>query len=179
MLGSTRLRAVVIVVLLCLQAGLLVWAGSLGPAPAAWAFPDEDALERDYDAHVGERVDITGSVVDTEPITIVASSDGGEIRLTVRGASGPVQSGDELRVYGVVENGRSIRSIASRAVSSGERLYMYVASLLAGVWVAGRLLRYWRVAETSTGLTPRQPSRGPLASVKEWVSRRLEEGRDA
>jgi hypothetical protein len=155
--------------------GLLVWFGSLGPAPALGAYPGEDDLGHDYDAYVGEDVSVSGRVVDTAPTTIVAEYGAGDqMRVTVTNLATDPSEGDALRVYGVARPGQTIRAIDSYAVPPSGHLYTYLISFIAGVWVLGRLVRYWRIDTTDWTLTPRDT---PLtltfgdrvwASIRQW-----------
>ncbi|MCO8265165.1 hypothetical protein NKF06_00825 [Haloferax sp. AB510] len=155
-----RRRVLGILVLLGCLFGLMVWFGSLAPAPGVGAYPGSEELGTDYDAWVGDQVSLTGTVIDTDPLTISAEYGAGEqVRLRVTDAAVDAQQGDSLSVYGVVEPDRTIRSLNAYTVPPGNYLYMYAVSFLAGLWVLGRIIRSWRLDETWS-LVPRETPLG-------------------
>lgn len=135
-----------LLVLLAALLGLVVWFGTLTPAPALGAYPGTDHLATDYDAYVGERVAVGGTVRTTDPVTITSESDTGEtVRLTVTDLDVPVDRGDQLRVYGVLGPNRTLRASNAFTVPAWGHWYAYVVSFLAGCWVLVRVLRHWRL----------------------------------
>ncbi|WP_416840388.1 hypothetical protein [Haloferax sp. DFSO52] len=149
-------RLVAILVLLGCLLGLMIWFGSLAPDPAVGAYPSTTELGIEYDVWVGEQASLTGTVIETDPLTIVAEYGSGEqVRLKVTGAAIDAQQGDTLAVYGVVEPNHTIRALNAYTIPASNYLYMYVVSFLAGVWVLGRLIRTWRIDWGSWSLEPR------------------------
>ncbi|WP_042665023.1 hypothetical protein [Haloferax sp. ATB1] len=158
--NPSRRRIVGILVLLGCLFGLMVWFGSLAPTPEVGAYPGSEELGTDYDAWVGDQVSLTGTVTDTNPLTISAEYGAGEhVRVRVTNAAVDAQQGDSLSVYGVVEPDRTIRSLNAYTVSPANYLYMYAVSFLAGLWVLGRIIRSWRLDETWS-LVPRETPLG-------------------
>ncbi|WP_244877439.1 hypothetical protein [Haloferax prahovense] len=154
--NSPRRRIVGILVLLGCLFGLMVWFGSLAPAPEAGAYPGAEELGTDYDAWVGDQVNLTGTVIDTDPLTISAEYGAGEqVRLQISNAAVDAQQGDTLSVYGVVEPDRELSSLNAYTVPPANYLYMYAVSFLAGLWVLGRIIQSWRLDETWS-LAPRE-----------------------
>lgn len=136
---------------------LLVAAGTLTPAPGIHAYPAAEDLDRDYAAHQGERVTVTGAVVQTDPIVIEA--DYGADRpfvLSVLNVEEPVEVGQELRVFGTAHPDRTITAHETVVVSPWETYYAWVASFVAGVWVLARFLRGWRLDRSTLGFTVRE-----------------------
>lgn len=157
-LASPRWRAVTLLLLLALLFGLAVWYGTLGPAPAANAYPGAEELA-DGRA-VGERAVVGGPVVGTGPVVIAAAyGDGETLRATVLDAPPDVEPGDRLTVYGTAETRDAVR--AERVVRQPRSgyWYAYAVSLLAGLWTLGRTVRHWRVDRDGWGLARRDPTR--------------------
>lgn len=175
---SVRRRALAIAGLLAVLFALIVWYGTLGPATALGAYPDEDNLATDYDQYQGEPVSVSGRIVATDPVVIVAdTATGTPLRLTITDLSIAVTEGEELRVYGVVEPDHTVHAHNAVAVPASGQWYAYTVSFLAGLWVLARLFRYWRLDGRTWTLTPR---RVPLASlVIDWLRARLRRDTDA
>lgn len=165
---SPWVRAVLLVLLLGALFGLLVWHGSLEPDPSVWALPGAEELGDDYGSYLGERVTVWGQVVQTDPVVIAVHYDVDRvIRLRVVGLDDSlrVSNGDRLNVYGVVEPARKIRVVNVVRIPASGVWYTYAISLLAGLWVLGRLVLHWRVdLETWTLCRRRQPLR-----VSDWL----------
>lgn len=157
MLVTVRSRALAVLGLLGLLIGLVVWYGTLGPAPALGAYPHQADLARDYDRYLGDRASVSGRVVDTTPVTIAAEYRTGEaLRLTVTGLDRTLSEGEQLNAHGIVRPDRTIRATRAFTVPSSGLWYAYGVSLLAGLWVLSRLVRYWRVDPADWTLTPRE-----------------------
>lgn len=145
-----------IVVLLGCLLGLTIWFGSLASAPEVGAYPDEDQLGTDYDSWVGKEASLTGTVVDTDPLTIVAEyGTDSQIRLRISDTAVDARQGDRLAVFGVVEPNHTVRALNAYTIPPANYLYMYVVSFLAGLWVLGRLVRTWRLDWETWSLVPR------------------------
>ena len=174
---SVRRRAIAIVGLVALLFGLAVWYGSLAPAPALGAYPDQDHLATDYTRYLGDYVSVDGRVVDTIPVTILASTETGTpLRLTVTELSIAVTEGETLRVYGVVEAHRTIRATRAVTTSPSGQWYAVSISFLAGVWALARLIRYWRIRPTDWTLTRREtPLALPLIGRRRTARSRQED----
>lgn len=157
MFTTVRSRVAVVVGLVALLFGLAAWFGSLGPAPELGSYPSETHLAADYERYLGERVTVDGRVVDTAPVTIVAEyGAGGHVRLTITDLSMDVTEGERLRVHGVAERDYTVRAIDAISVPQSGRWYAWTVSFLAGLWVLGRLVRYWRLDTAEWTLRPRE-----------------------
>lgn len=152
---ETRGHRLLAVGVLCgALAGLMVWFGTLGPNPQLNHFLEAGHLAVDQTSHVGERAQVIGPVVDTDPVVIAAEYsirvDGryrtGTIRITITGLSQSVSPGQRLQVYGIVRPDRTIQATRTVAVPATNFLFMYGISALAGLWVLARLLMGWTVA---------------------------------
>jgi len=169
MLRSPRARLLAVLVLLCALFGLVVWHGTLEPAPEAGSFPGTEELAADYDAYLGERVTVGGRVVETDPVVVTAEYGVDEsIRLTVVGLdpSVAVKEGATLRVFGVVKPDRTIRSSNAFTVPTSGLWYTWTVSALAGLWTLARIVRRFRLDREQWGLVPRERSVSLRAIVR-------------
>jgi hypothetical protein len=158
MFRSPRARLLALLVLLAAMVGLVVWHGTLEPAPEAGSYPGSEELAADYDRYLGERVTVVGRIVETDPVVIDAEYGAGEsIRLAVVGLAPNVriEAGAVLRVFGVVEPNRTVRTENAFAVPPGGRWYAWGVSFLAGLWVLSRIVRRFRFDRAERGLVSR------------------------
>lgn len=167
MVSTTKRRFGALTALLLGLAILFVWAGAVGPDPADNNYPGTTELQDDTEAYIDQRVSVSGTVVETDPLTIEDDPIPGE-RLTVV-LEGPdvgtdVRVGDELRVYGLLQRpeqtGTETASYRvdvrkSIRVQPWEKQYMYLVSFLGGLLVLGRLVNYWTVETTTWSIVPR------------------------
>lgn len=150
-------RIIAVLTLVALLFGLAVWYGSLAPAPALGAYPNQEELGTNYEQYLGERVTVGGRVVDTDPVTIRATYGAGDhIQMTVTDLDSTPTEGDSMRVYGVATPDQTIRAINAVAVPQWGRWYTWSVSFLAGLWVLVRLGRSWRLETADWTLTPRE-----------------------
>lgn len=159
MLRSPRARLLALVVLLAALFGLVVWHGSLTPAPDAGAYPGSAELAADYDGHLGDSVAVEGEIVGTDPVVIESEHGVDEsIRLTVVGLGSDVgiEAGAILRVFGVVSPDRTISAENAFVVPAVGPLYARGISFLAGLWVLFRVVRRFRFDRTELGLVRRE-----------------------
>jgi hypothetical protein len=136
-------------------AGLLVGLSLVG----AGTIETVDLVDG-YDTHVGERAEIAGTVVDTDPVRI----DHEGVVLTVEGAHAvanqPIERGDHLVVYGTVEPDRTLTAIDVVVRPHWAFQYLYAVSLLGGLWVLWRFLRGWRLDVSQLRFVPRTSEGG-------------------
>lgn len=151
------LRIAVVTLLLGILFGLMVWFGTLPPSPERGAYPTAEDLGTDYDRYVGERVAVSGIVVETSPVIIASKYAPGEtLRLTITDLSVDVMKGNQLRVYGVARPDHTIRATNAVVNPKVGQWYTWSVSFLAGLWVLGRIIRYWRFNRTAWTLEPRE-----------------------
>ncbi|WP_254535977.1 hypothetical protein [Halomarina litorea] len=163
MLTSRGPRLLALAVLCSTLAALTIWFGALQPAPELGAYPTEDDLGADYPTHVGDPAQVSGTVVATDPVVLVAeyeayTGDGyrtGDLRLTVRDLETPTATGDHLQVFGTVRPDRTIDATDAVAVPDRNFLYTYLVSFVAGCWVLARLARGWTVEWSTLAVRPR------------------------
>lgn len=146
MLETRRGRLGALLVVGCLLGVVLVGAGTI---------PSID-LTTDYEHHVGEQVEIDGTVVDTDPVRI----DHEGVVLTIAGVESvthePIERGDHLVVYGTVETDHTIAAHDIVVQSPWEFQYLYAVSLVGALWVLGRFLRGWRLDVGRLAFEPRR-----------------------
>ena len=138
-------------------AGLLVWAGTLSPADSPRGVPDEDEVGPDRDAHVGERVTLSGTVVGTDPLVAdVEYGTGESFRATLVDADRSVSEGDQVSAFGTLESPSTL--VVERVIvrEPWELWYMYGVSFLGGLWVLVRTLRRWRFDAERLAFVPRE-----------------------
>ena len=158
MFESRPARALLLVLVLGAQFGLLLWGGTLvGNLDSP--YPDEYAIALDYDRHVGREVAVTAEVVSTDPLVVYEGFMYRDFRVTVEGAEVDPAVGNRLSVFGVLEADGRLRAIRAYTVEDSGLQYAYAVSALAGLWTLARLLRGWHVDTERWGLTPR-PAEG-------------------
>jgi hypothetical protein len=153
MLTSRGGRLAALALLLGVLAALVAWYGATAADAALSRFPGEDQIAVGYETWVGTRVQVGGTVVETDPVVVAAEytawvGDGyerGVARFTVRGLSHPVAPGEHLQVFGTARPGRTIEASNGVVVPASNYPYMYAVSFLAGCWVLARLIRGWRI----------------------------------
>lgn len=146
MTRKALVRGSLFLLLLGLAVLLMVWFGSLGatPHPDSWHLAGGDELATDYGGTVGQRVEIYGHVVSTDPVVIEGTYSGEDLRLTVDEVERDVSVGEYLHVYGVVEPGHSIGAIGTVVYPENGILFTYAVSVVAALWTLGRFLNRWR-----------------------------------
>lgn len=173
MLESRRSRLIGVSLLIVALGGLCVGFGSQTGVQTHAPLPDSDHLGYDAGRYVGDKVEVSGVVINTDPVVIGAEYnyyDAGErhgdfITLTLRGVDHPLEEGQIVQVYGVLESENAIAVQNIVVVPARNYLYMYSVSFLAGLWVLGRLLAHWRFDATRLAISKR---RTPVR-VREFV----------
>ncbi|MDS0221382.1 hypothetical protein NDI54_08470 [Haloarcula sp. S1AR25-5A] len=170
-------RLAAVGVLLVALFGLMVAFGAITPAPALGDYPGEEELAQDYDGHVGDYVQVTGTVVGTDPVEIALEYDytdagerhSGTITVTVRNVETTVTDGESLQVYGTPGPDRTITAENSVSVPATNYTAMYLVSALAGLWTLWRLVCGWRLDWQTGALVRREESRRPAQALLDRV----------
>lgn len=162
MLDSPRGRLAALSVLLAVLFGLLVWYGSLGPAPALGNYPSEEHFGPHPDRYVGDRVATTGRVVATDPVRIEVRY-GADRRATyaVTGLDGSVAPGRRLRVFGRLVDPETVEAENAFTVPDSGLWYAWGISFFAGLWTLSRIVRHWRIDREGIALVARERPAGP------------------
>jgi len=182
MLHSWVGRLAAVGILLAVLFALMIGLGAATPDPALGDYPDEDALAQDPDNHVGEYVQVTGTVIGTDPVEIAVGYDyaaegqrySGKLTVTVRNLDTAVAEGESLQVYGTLGPDGAITAENSVSVPAMNYTAMYLVSALAGLWTLGRLICGWRLDLRTGALCrreePHRPARAILDRVREVLS---------
>lgn len=161
MLDSPRGRFGALVVLLAVLAAMLVWYGTLGPAPAQGDYPTQEDYAPDPTPYLGDRVVATGIVVSTDPVRIeVTYGVDGRTEYAVTGLDGTVAEGRGISVFGRLTDPGTIAADRAFTVPQSGLWYAWTISFLAGLWVLARIVRDWRLDRSSPGLVPRERRAG-------------------
>lgn len=163
MLETRAQRVVVLVLLLGVYVGLMLWFGTVQPDPRLGYYAGNDEVVVDADSYVGEPVQVSGTVVETDPVVIFVEYDtwdgnryrSGGARFQVTGAVESMTRGQAVQIYGTVQPDGTIRALRSVVVPVHDFLYMYTVSFLAGLWVLARIARGWTVVPSEFALRRR------------------------
>lgn len=153
MLESPLTRLFTIIVLLGALLGLFVWFGSLDPSPEQHAYPSEDDLAAGYDAYVGEDVSVSGKVVETDPVVLQVDHETGTTEYRLENAP-DTERGQHVTAFVRVQPDGVLKVQNTIVRDPWERIYMYVISMIAALWVLSRMLRQWQLDPTQ-GIVPR------------------------
>ncbi|WP_135303753.1 hypothetical protein [Haloarcula amylovorans] len=155
----------------------LIWFGSLAPAPGLGVPADNEDVVPNPATFVGAPIAVDGPVIETTPLTIrLQSESGATLDLRVTGVNRPLSEGDVLSVYGTLESENQVSAINTVRKPAGNYWRTRVLSLLAGLWVLWRGLRYWRPNVQAVLIERRQP---PLSSLLTRFDPRETEDEDA
>lgn len=168
------LRLGLVVVLLVALCGLLVLYGGTEPDPSVHDYPGGAEVVDDYATHVGDRVTLYGTVIETEPVVIEIVGGGGDSMFVTVHDAPPVESGQQLVVHGVLgtdlppddaddgvaesdptEPVGQVRTVDSYVRDQWEIAYMYAVSIVAVLWVVGRAIDGWRFRPREVAFEPR------------------------
>lgn len=119
------------------------------------AYPDADAIDANYDAHVGETVHLWAGVVGERDGRLVVAV--GSLRLQVTDPQpSAVEAGDLIQVYGELRPNRRLETRAYHVQTPDDRRYMYGVSLVGVTLTAAAFLRRWRVDLDRWQFVPRE-----------------------
>lgn len=163
MTTDSRYRLVGIVVGLVLLTVLFVWAGTVESGPADNNFPRAEEIHDDPETYLGERVTVSGTVVETDPLVVEAAiPDGEPFTVVIENADASPAVGDQLTAHGTLTAERHLEATNVVHREPWEAQYMYLVSFLAGLWVLVRLRTGWTVDTTDWTLLPRDESRSEV-----------------
>jgi len=166
MLGSHRSRAIVLIILLILLLSLFIWYGSLSPDPDKGRFAGNDELVEDYERYLDEKVEVSGEVIETDPVTIEIESGDRTIELKIVDLQEEPDQGDRLSVFGTAGENKTIHVQNAMIRPFWRYGYMYGISLVGAAWVGLRLIGGWRFDKEKIAFEPRNDPMG----VKETIS---------
>lgn len=135
--------------LLVALVGLTLVAGASAD-PLESEYPTASEVTQNREASVGERVVLSGRVVDAEPV-VVATRAGGDGRFTLvdangrlRNGNGPLERGDRVTAFGRLVDESTLAVERTTVADPIGTAYMLVVSLLGGLWTVGRFATDWR-----------------------------------
>ena len=149
-----RSRKSMIAVLLIILLILFVWYGSASPEPEKGYYPGSEHVVQDREAYVGEKVDIGGRVVETDPLTIEVEYGDDSILLEIVNTSKDADVGDRVSVFGTLNENHTITAETMIVRPLTNWYYMYGVSGAAAIWLLVRLISHWKY--TPTGFKPRE-----------------------
>lgn len=154
MVSGLRSRVVTVVVLLSLLVAVLVATGAMSPSPSQNFYPDEDHVTAEEGAYVGERVEVSGRVIATDPLVIETYTVEGALEFTLVGVDEPVEPDQRVNVFGTLEADGTIHAEDVIVREPWEFQYMFAVSIVAAIWVLFRFVRGWRLDRDEWGFTP-------------------------
>ena len=154
MFKSFKSRIFIILILALILFSLFVWYGAIQPDPEQGSFPNEKQLVQNYDDHINKKAEISGKVVDTDPLTIETSDY--DLQLVIRGTNEIVNKGDRLSVFGTVEEGRTIRAENVVVHPYLNYIYLYLISVVSAAWIFIRIVKQWRWNSKESKLEQRE-----------------------
>lgn len=144
--SGRRLAAVGLLVALL---GLALSAGAAAD-PLESEYPTADDVTQNREASVGERVVLSGRIVDADPV-VVATRAGGDGRFTLidangrlRNGNGPLERGDRVTAFGRLVDESTLAVERTTVADPIGTAYMLVVSLFGGCWTVGRFATDWR-----------------------------------
>lgn len=146
-------RGFIVLALTCVLVVLLFGAGAIDGDPS---YADEKDLITSYNAHVGEQAEVDGHIVATDPIRIEIEYGPETLELTVVNVDEPVETGENLRVFGTVADDRVIHAETTVVRQPWELWYVYGISIVGGFWVLARVANGWWLDRSDLTAMPRE-----------------------
>lgn len=156
LLEEHRSRFLAILVLVAVLFTLFVWFGTATYDPTMNNFPGNDEIGSNPDTYTGQEVEIAGSVVTTDPIIVEIEYGIGHSReITLHEMEGSVSEGQHVTAFGTLTDERTLDVERVLVRWPWEEVYMYAVSIIAALWVAGRILRHWTIDWDQLAFVPR------------------------
>ncbi|WP_252700279.1 Slp family lipoprotein [Natronosalvus vescus] len=149
------------ILLCCLLAGMMVWAGTTTDDPLEHQYPTDVEVTPTPETYVGEQVVLGGQIVDTDPVVIATRASGyGRFLLVdandqVQNVDGALETGDHVTVFGTLTDEEALVVEHGLTQNPDDRGYMFLVSILGGLLVAGRFLNGWRFDRKALAFVPR------------------------
>lgn len=160
---SKRRRITLVFVLVAVLCSLFVTAGiDRPPASSLGTYPGAEDIAQQPDKYEKQRVSLVGRVVLTDPVVVNATygTDAGlkSTQLNMVGINTTVEQGNRLQVFGVLINSQTIRVLNSTVIPQTERVYAWVISFVAALWVLARIINQWNINYDTGAFHPRSVS---------------------
>jgi len=160
MIETAPKRAAAIAVLLLVQCAFFPLYASQPVNPSAGVYPGPEEFLPSPDEYTGRQVVVTGFVRDISPVELAVGTSSGPKRLVVTGISRELAAGDKVRVQGTLIAPATVDASTTVVVGQRSRLLTWGVSLIAALWVLGRLVRDWRIEWGSgAAFVPRETPR--------------------
>lgn len=157
--GEVVLRLGILAICCLLLFSLLILGGSgwRGGPDAGGIFSDPTADVEDYS---GGTVEVSGVVVETDPVVLEIEGKEGAEYVQVEGIAA-AEKGERLSVYGTIteEGVLAVNPERSTVQEPWEYAYMYLISLVGLLFVVVRGVRGWRFDRETLSLSPREEPR--------------------
>lgn len=154
-------RLAILLVLITAAGGLVVGYGA--QFNGTDVYPDAEAIDADYDAHVGATVHIWGEVTAAENGEVVLTADALSLRVSAPTAR-EVEVGDQVQVYGRLAPERRLVTTAYDVQTAESLRDMYFLSVVGIGLAGGAFLRRWRVDTGRCAFVPREGEWCPTCS---------------
>jgi len=143
-----------LLLLICVLGGLFLWAGTLDPNIQNHRYPDSADVAANPELYVGASVEVSGTVIETNPAIITVTSGTETQNLEITNVEKPISEGETVFVFGTLQDTNTIEanSVVSRTALA-ER-YMLIVSFVAGLWVLARLIKDWEFGPDKSLLKP-------------------------
>ncbi|MHB9288035.1 hypothetical protein ACKVMT_13450 [Halobacteriales archaeon Cl-PHB] len=113
-----------------------------------WPYPTTEAVVTDYDAHVGDRTLLFGSVeaVSGDRATIRVVAGGENLTMTVSDFTASVEAGGAIQVTGTLRPDHVVQADSVVVVnrSTDAKTWKYGASVVGLLVFLGLFFRFWR-----------------------------------
>ncbi len=143
MMKKEHLQTAAILVCIVILFLLFIWYGSLNPDPTEGRYPGNEELIKDYEKNEGELVEVSGKVIETDPLTIEVKHGEKTKELMVNRVKKDTDRGDRIAVFGELEENNTIKSKKVVIYPFWNYIYMYVISLLGASWLGLRIISHW------------------------------------
>ena len=118
---------------------------------------DADELGERSEQLVGEQVELSGDVIEPDPVRIRVEHDDGQSEFTITNAPDTTE-GQQLTLVGTLTTPDTIEADRDRSFTRDpwEIQYMYVISILGAALVAARISNEWRFNRQAFQFEPRK-----------------------
>lgn len=149
-------RSAMILVLVGSLVGLFVLYGAGVGHPDPPPYGEDELLASGGDL-AGDPVELSGTVVNVDPVVIEIVDDDGHVHEVELENAPDAEIGEELLVVGTVQPDGTVVVERDPAVvrEPWERQYMYAISVVGALLVAGRIVNEWRFVPPRLVFEPR------------------------
>lgn len=155
-LNDHRSRLLAILILCAVLLSMFVWFGTVTYDPAMNNVPGNDELGPNPDAYTGQEVEVAGTVASTDPVVLVIAYGIDHSReITLHAMEASVSEGQHVTAFGTLTDETTLDTERALVRYPWEEIYMYAVSILAAIWVAGRIATHWTFDRDRLAFVPR------------------------